>query len=385
MFPSACVPRTRPCCASGRRRWRSSPKPATSSACATRSSRSCANGSRRAEADKARHLDISPALLDGAQQLVDRFGADLPPAMRDFVAASSVAAEARGRREREEQERRLRDAEALALANRRTARRTGVGLVAALLFAAAAGWQWQVAQHQAREAETQRDRAERTLALATMTANSLVFDLAQKFRNRRRRAGGDDQGHSRQGAPVAGATSGRQRAEPGTPPQPGRRIDGNEHDAAHARRHPGRSGGGARGTATSCRPCWRNNPTARCFNAICRCRTPRLATFLSPRQSDGGAEILSASLAIGERLAKSDPGNAGWQRDLSVSYDKVGDVLVAQGNLAEALKSYRGEPRHQRAPGQGRSRQCRLAARSLGVVQQGRRRAGGAGQSRRRR
>ncbi len=47
------------------------------------------------------------------------------------------------------------------------------------------------------------------------------------------------------------------------------------------------------------------------------------------------------SLAIGERLAKADPGNAGWQRDLSVSYDKVGDVLVAQGNLPEALKAYR--------------------------------------------
>jgi hypothetical protein len=30
-----------------------------------------------------------------------------------------------------------------------------------------------------------------------------------------------------------------------------------------------------------------------------------------------------------------------WQRDLSVSYDRVGDVLVAQGNLPEALKSFR--------------------------------------------
>ena len=45
-------------------------------------------------------------------------------------------------------------------------------------------------------------------------------------------------------------------------------------------------------------------------------------------------------LAIADRLAKADPGNAGWQRDLSVSYDKVGDVLVRQGNLPEALKSY---------------------------------------------
>ena len=48
------------------------------------------------------------------------------------------------------------------------------------------------------------------------------------------------------------------------------------------------------------------------------------------------------SLDIRDRLARADPGNAGWQRDLSVSYKKVGDVLVAQGNLPEALKSYQG-------------------------------------------
>src|SRR5262249_31769724 len=34
-----------------------------------------------------------------------------------------------------------------------------------------------------REAQTQRDRAEHTLALATKTANGLVFDLAEKFRD----------------------------------------------------------------------------------------------------------------------------------------------------------------------------------------------------------
>jgi tetratricopeptide (TPR) repeat protein len=47
-----------------------------------------------------------------------------------------------------------------------------------------------------------------------------------------------------------------------------------------------------------------------------------------------------ASRAIRDRLAQSDPGNAGWQRDLSVSDEKVGDVLVAQGKLPEALQSY---------------------------------------------
>jgi tetratricopeptide (TPR) repeat protein len=47
------------------------------------------------------------------------------------------------------------------------------------------------------------------------------------------------------------------------------------------------------------------------------------------------------SLGIREKLAKQDPGNAGWQRDLSVSYTKVGDVQSAQGDLTGALKSYR--------------------------------------------
>jgi tetratricopeptide (TPR) repeat protein len=48
-------------------------------------------------------------------------------------------------------------------------------------------------------------------------------------------------------------------------------------------------------------------------------------------------------LAVREQLAKADPTNAGRQRDLSMSYNKVGDVLAAQGNLADALKSYRGD------------------------------------------
>ncbi|MGO9459249.1 MAG: tetratricopeptide repeat protein [Rhodomicrobium sp.] len=47
-----------------------------------------------------------------------------------------------------------------------------------------------------------------------------------------------------------------------------------------------------------------------------------------------------ASLAIRDRLARADPGNAGWQRDLSLSYERIGGVLVKQGNLPEALKSF---------------------------------------------
>ena len=54
----------------------------------------------------------------------------------------------------------------------------------------------------------------------------------------------------------------------------------------------------------------------------------------------GALQSYNDSVAISDRLAKSDPGNALWQVGLSVSYEKIGDVRVAQGDLAGALKSY---------------------------------------------
>jgi tetratricopeptide (TPR) repeat protein len=60
-------------------------------------------------------------------------------------------------------------------------------------------------------------------------------------------------------------------------------------------------------------------------------------------QSDlaGALKSYGDSLAIMQRLARSDPGNAEWQRDLSTAYENVGKVQVAQGDLVGALKSYR--------------------------------------------
>ncbi|MGB2931669.1 MAG: hypothetical protein WBB88_04860, partial [Methyloceanibacter sp.] len=52
----------------------------------------------------------------------------------------------------------------------------------------------------------------------------------------------------------------------------------------------------------------------------------------------------------------TDPSNAGWQYDLAVSYAKVGDVLIAQGNLAEALKAYQDGLAARRARACGRRR-----------------------------
>ena len=40
----------------------------------------------------------------------------------------------------------------------------------------------------------------------------------------------------------------------------------------------------------------------------------------------GALKSYNDGLGIAERLAKSDLGNAGWQRDLSVSYSKLATV-----------------------------------------------------------
>jgi tetratricopeptide (TPR) repeat protein len=55
----------------------------------------------------------------------------------------------------------------------------------------------------------------------------------------------------------------------------------------------------------------------------------------------GALKSYRNSLAISARFAAADPSNAGWQQDLGVSHNKVGDVQLAQGGLEGALKSYR--------------------------------------------
>ena len=47
----------------------------------------------------------------------------------------------------------------------------------------------------------------------------------------------------------------------------------------------------------------------------------------------GALKSFRDGLTIAEQLSRADPGNAGWRRDVSVSYNKVGGVLVAQGDL----------------------------------------------------
>ena len=51
-------------------------------------------------------------------------------------------------------------------------------------------------------------------------------------------------------------------------------------------------------------------------------------------------ESFREGLEIADRLAKADPGNAGWQRDLAISNERVGDISLEQGNEREARQAF---------------------------------------------
>ena len=53
----------------------------------------------------------------------------------------------------------------------------------------------------------------------------------------------------------------------------------------------------------------------------------------------GALKDYQDSLAIFDRLAKSDPGNAGWQRDLAIGYSNVARIQMKQGRRDDALKA----------------------------------------------
>ena len=65
------------------------------------------------------------------------------------------------------------------------------------------------------------------------------------------------------------------------------------------------------------------------------------ATWRRPRARWRRPQGFTArNLAIAKRLAAVDPANTRWQRNLSVSYNKLGDVAAAQGHPEEAARLY---------------------------------------------
>jgi hypothetical protein len=62
--------------------------------------------------------------------------------------------------------------------------------------------------------------------------------------------------------------------------------------------------------------------------------------LVSQGDGPGALAAFQAGLTIREDLAKRDPANTQWQRDLSVSHERMGDVLVSQGDGPGALAAF---------------------------------------------
>lgn len=64
-------------------------------------------------------------------------------------------------------------------------------------------------------------------------------------------------------------------------------------------------------------------------------------TRVAPERLSGALVAYRKSELILEGLTAAYPANAGLQRDLSVTYDKIGDMLLVTGKIDEALAMYR--------------------------------------------
>ena len=151
-----------------------------------------------------------------------------------------------------------------------------------------------------------------------------------------------------------------------------------------ARGRGGRGRGPGRRPRPPTRPPWTSGsgwppptPPTPGGSATCPSATTSSATWRSrPGTWPPPATAYQAALDIAARLAAADPANTEWQRDLSVSHDKLGDVAIAAGDLAAARDRLPGRPRHRGPAGRRRPRQHRMAARPVRQPQQARGRGG---------
>jgi tetratricopeptide (TPR) repeat protein len=169
-----------------------------------------------------------------------------------------------------------------------------------MILAVLAGWQWKIAIEQRNAAELQRtlaqeqrSRAERTLEAATKTSNSLVIDLARQFRNRA-------------GMPLDLVRTILDRAQ------------GLQRQLADA---------------------GEKSPTLRSSEATALLDvTDTLWSLGDVKSAVAAAE---RGCAIMEELVAVEPADLRWQAELSASYIKFGDVLIAAGRREDSLAQYR--------------------------------------------
>jgi tetratricopeptide (TPR) repeat protein len=216
---------------------------------------------------------------------------------------------------------------------RRALRLAGSAVGMLLVLLALAGWQWTVAR-------AQRNRAEHSLALATQTANGLVFNLAQKFRN------------SGVPAAVIGDILARARQLQDQLTAGGEispELRSSHADALIETVDTLLTVGDVKGGLTAAQQAHdifaallAGAPDSTYYKHELGVSDDRLGDALQVQGDSAGALAAYRDyLAIAAALAQGEPGNTRWQHDLWVSKDKIAAVLVAQGDSAGALAAYR--------------------------------------------
>ena len=319
--------------------------------------------------DKPKHLEISAPLLAAGQQLEARFGEDLGAPLRPFIA-EAIKAEA-AERERK---------------TRRTRITVVVSVVVAVAMAVLAAWAFsQRSEAIAQQAEAEKQRAsavkneeeanrqkaaaEQNLALATDAANSLVFDIAQKIPRRLRspRVADQERSRARKRSPAEIA----QHAANWAPIFCGARRQRLRRRATTLLTVGDTNGAlkTARKASSVFESLLKQQPDSADYQRDLSVSYDNIGDVKTAQGDLAGAlKAYQDSLAIVDRLAKSDPGNAGWQRDLSVSYEQDRRREDGAGRPCGRAEGLSGQPRDRRPAGEIRSRQRRLAARSFGVV-----------------
>ena len=224
------------------------------------------------------------------------------------------------------------------------------GLVLALALAGLAYWQRgiavqerQIADQQRQIAEQQRKRAEDTLAAATKTANSLVFDLAQRFKDTvgipsnlikdiLDRARGLQEQLTKSGGLTPDLKYSKAAAL--TESSRVRKIAG-DTAAALADAQQSKQIMSGLVASDSGNKGWRRDLAISLQN---------LGDVQSGRGDNQGAlSSFRDSLAIIQELAAANPDDRGLQSSVAVAYDKVADIQYALGNHQDALRTFNDE------------------------------------------
>ncbi len=189
-------------------------------------------------------------------------------------------------------------------------------------------------------AHREQQRAEQALHAATATANGLVFDLAQRFRN----VSGVPTSLIKDMLDRARALQEQLTQNGDVPPELRRSQIAALTEISNTLLDQGDSKGAFEAADRArqlVETLLKREPNVADWQRILSICDVKLGDVrVAQGNLPAALKYYETSLAIEERLAKANPE---WARGLAVTQQKIGNVQVAQGHLAEALTSYRAD------------------------------------------